>query len=169
MTEQQQPPVKKRGRPAKNDRAMSNAQRQAQHRAKAKGAEQQADFEKERAQKAREHLREASSMLLKYWEKNNGNRDPKVVAAFELAGKSLKHISAARMLLSPVWHLYVTERKVVGNSIPDFDKPVEPRRLICGSTDFEHATDAMGFYYMGQPENMCPECSRRKREFYKGW
>ncbi|WGJ06626.1 hypothetical protein [Brucella intermedia] len=36
MTEQQQPPEKKRGRPAKGDRAMTNAERQAQHRAKAK-------------------------------------------------------------------------------------------------------------------------------------
>ncbi len=166
MTEQQA--KKKRGRPCKGDRPMTDAERAAKRRAAVKKAAQQTEFEKQRAQQACEHLIEAGKMLLKYWEKNNGNRNPKVMEAHDLAGESLKHVRAAKMLLSPVWHLYVTARN--SDIVPDHDKPAEPKRLICGSTDFERATTASGYYTMGFKELRCPECERRKREFYKfGW
>jgi len=167
MSDQKEPETKKRGRPAQGDRAMTDAERSAKRRASAKKIAQQADFEKERTLRAHEHLKEVAEILGEYWRKNNANRDPKISEAIAMVDKLSRRVADARKLMSPVWHLFVTTQ--TGPTAKDHDTPVEPRRLICGSTDFENATDAMGFYYSGSPESKCPECDRRKREFYKGW
>lgn len=130
------------GRKRIGEHVMTPSERQ---RRKRRGDEMRA----QRAEQARESLAVASVALARLWDRLNGNR--KYSDIHDEIGKAADLCRRAHYLLSPVYHLPVSE--------------AEPRRLICGSSDFEHVANSLTITLIHE-ERRCPECSRRRREFY---
>lgn len=131
------------GRKRIGEQAMTAAERQRRKRHLEEARAQ-------RAEQAREILAEASATLTTLWNKLNGREKYRDIHG-EI-GRASNLCSRAHFLLEPVYHLPVSTD--------------EPRRLICGSSDYVHVANSLTFNLIHE-ERRCPECARRRHEFYR--
>ncbi|MFC3163283.1 hypothetical protein [Ciceribacter thiooxidans] len=130
------------GRKRIGEQAMTAAERQRRKRHLEEARAQ-------RAQQAREALAEASDTLTGLWNRLNGREKFREIHA--VIGRAGDLCRRAKFLLEPVYHLPVSTD--------------EPRRLICGSSDYVHVANSLTFTLIHE-ERRCPECARRRHEFY---
>lgn len=130
------------GRKPIGDQPMTPAERQRRKR-------KVEEFRLQRAEQARESLSEGVALLTKLWDSLNGKS--KYAAIQDEIGRARRLCGRANTLLNPVCHLPMSRD--------------ESRRLICGSTDFEHVANP-DILYVHSEEALCPECMARKYEFY---
>ncbi len=131
------------GRKRIGEQAMTAAERQRRKRHLEEARAQ-------RAEEARSALAEANITLTSLWNRLNGNE--KFREVHKEIGRAGDLCRRAHFLLEPVFHLPVSKD--------------EPRRLICGSSDFAQVTNSLAFTLMHK-ELRCPECERRRHEFYR--
>lgn len=130
------------GRKRIGEQAMTAAERQRRKRHLDEARAQ-------RAEQAREALQEATVALISLWNRLNGKEKYREIHG--TIGRAGDLCRRAQHLLEPVCHLPVSAD--------------EPRHLICGSSDYVHVINSFAFTLLHE-ERRCPECARRRQEFY---
>lgn len=131
------------GRKPIREKAMTAAERQQRKR-------HRDEMRAERAEQAHKALEEAAVTLARLWDKLNGKKQYREI--HDQIRRASDLCTRAYLLLGPVSHLPVS--------------PDEPRRLICGSSDYGQVSNSLAFTLIHE-ERRCPECERRYHEFYR--